>query len=116
MAASFFITPVAMGKESVQPAIQAAKHAALQALELDDMAGEVHALLGSIRLIETADFREAEREYQRALELAPQSALVHAQHGIYGLGRAGRLEEATEEIKRAIELDPLTPLYERKGR
>jgi serine/threonine protein kinase/tetratricopeptide (TPR) repeat protein len=99
------------GAVPFRDAVPAAKRAALQAIELDESAGEAYAALGVVRVLEM-DFRAAEAEFKCALQFAPESAFVRRVYAYFGLYMWGRFAEATQEVRRAIELDPLAVMAE----
>ena len=86
-----------------------ARHAVLQALDLDETLGEAHASLGFFKFLYDWDFSGAEEEFKRALTLNPSYAEAHHWYAIY-LANVGRHDEADQHAKRAIELDPLSLL------
>lgn len=87
---------------------EAAKVAALKALELDESLAEAHAALGVIKSHQH-DPEGAIQSFERALELNPGLAAVH-----YCLGRmhycSERHTEAQREMLKALSLDPLSML------
>jgi TolB-like protein/Tfp pilus assembly protein PilF len=82
--------------------------AALEAMRLDDSAGEPHAALGRIRMAEWR-WDEAERELRLAVELSPQFATGSQWYGTL-LMRLGRCDEALRLVTTGAKLDPLAPL------
>ena len=74
------------------PAEQAfsnAKAAVMKAIELDEMMGEAHAVLGHILMYEW-DWQGTEREIKRAIALTPNNAEAHRFYSVY-LRLQGRL-------------------------
>ena len=85
----------------------AAKTAALKALEIDDTVAEAHTSLAYYEGAVEWNWSGAELEFQRALELNPNYSTAHHWRA-YNLAAMGRLDESVAEIKRAQELDPLS--------
>jgi TolB-like protein/Tfp pilus assembly protein PilF len=81
-----------------------------KALELDEAAGEAHAISGAYRAWMDFDWTGAATDFDRALKLLPGSELVHRLRAIHYLVPTGRLKEAEDELALAIESDPLSPL------
>ena len=86
----------------------AAEHAALKAIELDETLAEAHAALAMSRFRSDGDLKGVEVEFKRALELSPGSATAHHWYSHYLLA-VGRSEEAIAEGKRAYDLSPVDP-------
>jgi excisionase family DNA binding protein len=80
-----------------------------KSLELDDLCGDAHALLGICRGLLDYDWPGAESAFRRAFELSPGSALVLIQHAWYHLVPRMRVAEALDEAQQAVALDPLSP-------
>jgi serine/threonine-protein kinase len=89
-----------------------AKAAALKAVELDEMLGEAHHALGSVKAFYERDRPGAEREYKRAIELNPGNSRAHNLYAFL-LASLGRHEEALAEAQRARELDPFSLVMNR---
>jgi len=85
-----------------------ARHAALQAVQLDDASAETHTSL-AILYVDMWDWNQAEREFQRAISLNPRYATAHHWFSDY-LSAVGQHEQAIEEEKKALELEPLSPI------
>jgi len=90
-------------------AMQAAKTAAMKALEIDATLGAAHTSLGVIKTLYDWDWLGAKQEFQYALELQPCDANARYWYAHY-LESMGRLDEAITEKKQALEVDPLSPL------
>ena len=90
-------------------ALNEAKMAALQALQLDPQLAEAHVALGHIKLWLDWDWPAAETEFKRGIALNGALALAHNQYAMY-LATLGRVPDAIAEVKRAQELDPLSPI------
>jgi TolB-like protein len=106
---------IRMGNYKVRPRKEVfpkAKAAALKAVELDEMLGEAHHALGSVKAFYERDRPGAEREYKRAIELNPGNSRAHTLYALL-LGRLGRHEEALAEAQRARELDPFSLVMNR---
>jgi tetratricopeptide (TPR) repeat protein len=98
----------ALAEYSVSPpegVAQAAKEAALRALELDDTLPEAHAALGYIRIVYDWDWRGAERDFRRAIDLDPYYAPAHHRYAVL-LSIMGRYDEGVAEIRQAQALEP----------
>ena len=97
----------AMGHLPGEEAFARAEAAATRALELEEGAGEAHAVMGAIQLFWHWDWSAAYRSFQKALSLTPGSAEVHQLYGLY-LRTTGELEASLEELRAAVQLDPLS--------
>ena len=84
-----------------------AKAAAIQALKLDGLLAEAHAVLGIVKLIYDYDCVGAKRELERAIEINPNYATAHFYYANF-LTIMGHHEEAITATKQALELDPLS--------
>jgi serine/threonine-protein kinase len=94
---------------SVDQAMNEARIALGNALEIDSSLAEAHTALGYYAM-EMYDWSGAEREFRRAIELSPSYALAHQWYAFNFLAPQGRLEEALREITHAVELDPVSPI------
>jgi TolB-like protein/Tfp pilus assembly protein PilF len=106
---------IRMGNYKVRPRKEVfpkAKAAALKAMELDEMLGEAHHALGSVKAFYERDRPSAEREYKRAIELNPGNSRAHTLYALL-LASLGRHEEALAEAQRARELDPFSLVMNR---
>jgi serine/threonine-protein kinase len=97
------------GTSSSREALERAREAIVRSLQLDDMFGEAHALLGACRGLLEYDWQGAEAAFQRARELSPGSAAVLMRHAWYHLVPRMRIAEAVKEAQQAVVLDPLSP-------
>jgi TolB-like protein len=96
---------------TTQPEIRARiREAITTSLQLDDLCGEAHAMLGVCRGIFDYDWQGADSSFRRAIELSPGSSSVLIHHVWYHLVPRLRIAEALEEAKQAVALDPLSPL------
>ncbi len=86
------------------------KAATLKALELDEMLGLAHAVLGVFLGFHDFDWSQTEREFKRAIELSPASPDVHSRYVWNYLVPTSRLDEAVVGLKRVSALDPVAPL------
>ena len=85
--------------------LEAAREAALRALELDPDSPEGHRALGSYHSWGHRDYQQALEEYSLAARRLPNDSLIVA-----GIGwvrrRQGRFDEAIAGLEKALELDP----------
>lgn len=88
-------------------AVEAARAAAVKAVEVDDSLAEAHTALAVVRFRLDWRWLDAEVEFIRATELNPGSATAHHFFAMY-LAAMGRSGEALVEIRRALALDPLS--------
>lgn len=93
-----------------QDAFNAAKHAALRALEITPNLGAAHASLGYAVLFGDWDVAEAENRLRRGLRLAPGYSIAHGWLSLLYLVQQ-RYEEALAEIRKARDIDPLSIPY-----
>ncbi len=82
-----------------------AEELAKKALEIDNMLGRAHSVLGLIRSSYYWDWEGAEREFKLGLELDPGSSITNILYASL-MGMTGRHDEAIALGKRAIQLDP----------
>jgi tetratricopeptide (TPR) repeat protein len=90
-----------------QDLFQAAKAAAMRALEIDETIAEAHASLANVKYSYDWDWSGAEGEFKRAIELNPNYSVAHQSYASY-LISTGRHEQAISEAKRVQALDPLS--------
>jgi serine/threonine-protein kinase len=85
--------------------LEAAREAALRALELDPDSPEGHRALGTYHYLGHRDYQQALEEYRLAAKRLPNDSLIVA-----GIGwvrrRQGRFDEAIAGLEKALELDP----------
>lgn len=93
--------------DAPRQAMQAARTAALKALEIDPDLAEGHSTLAGVKLRYDLDWRGAEEEQQRAIALNPNYATAHQRYSQY-LSFRERFDEALREARRAEELDPFS--------
>ena len=93
-------------RERPRSALEAARTAAKQALDLDPRLSEAHLALADVRVMLEWDWRGAEAAFLQAIALNPSEENAHRRYGMM-LSAASRLEEAIRETERACELDPL---------
>ena len=86
-------------------AMPKAEELAKKALEIDNMLGPAHGVLGLIRSSYYWDWEGAAREYKLALELDQGYSITNLTYGFL-MSTMGRHDEAIELGKRAIQLDP----------
>jgi TolB-like protein/Tfp pilus assembly protein PilF len=93
-------------RELPRVALEAAQHAAMQALAIDPTLCEAHLALADARRMLTWDWTAAESAYSQALALNPSYESAHRAYGMM-LSALGRHDDALRETERACELDPL---------
>jgi DNA-binding SARP family transcriptional activator/TolB-like protein len=79
----------------------------LEALALDSMLAEGHAVMGRVKLWWDRDFEAAERSLRRAIMLYPTHPDARAWYAYYLLHVRRRPEAALESMRLALSLDPL---------
>jgi tetratricopeptide (TPR) repeat protein len=97
-----------------RPALEAARHAATRAVELDQTLFEGHLALGEIRRLLEWDWRGAEAAYSRAVVLNPSHEGPHRAYAML-LASQSRLDEAIRESERACDTDPLCVIVNSSG-
>ena len=90
-------------------AMERARSAVRQALELDPQLASAHTMLGAALCQYDWQFGEGEREYHAAIALDPSDSDCHFYLG-YALLQTGRLAEGREQIEEAQQLDPLSTM------
>jgi len=108
LAESYRRLPI-IGDVDPNEAFPLAKAAAAKALEIDDMLGDAHSVLGWVALWYDWDWANAEKEFRRAIDLNPNVTEAHLGYGGL-LSNTGRHTEALEQARRGRELDPLSPV------
>lgn len=83
------------------------KHAARQAVALDERSPEGHVSLGCAAMCYDWEWQEAAREFERAIELDPTSAFAHLNYA-WCFTAMERRAEAVAKAQRAAELEPLS--------
>ena len=106
MAASYFLLGSVHRAMPPGEAMPKAEELAKKALEIDNLLGPAHAMLGTIRFASYWDWEEAEREFKLALELDPGASRTHVPYGFL-MSNMGRHDEAVALGKRAIQLNPV---------
>ncbi len=91
-------------------AMEQARRAALESLELDPHSAEAHTSLAIIRSHTEWDWEEAGELYRRAIELNPGYVRGRHWYGLDYLAMLGRFDEAGPQLEAARELDPLSPI------
>ncbi|MGB8510758.1 MAG: protein kinase [Pyrinomonadaceae bacterium] len=99
----------AYGNMPTEEAMNRAKAAAKDALELDESLPEAHTSLGVVHLKYDWNWTEAESRFRRAISLDPDYAPAHYWYS-HLLTITGRQSEAITESELARKLDPLSPL------
>jgi TolB-like protein/tetratricopeptide (TPR) repeat protein len=87
-----------------------ARATAEQALQLDPLLGEPHAVLANVAFSYDWNFEVAEKEFQRASALSPNNPTPHLWFSHYCIVR-NRLPQAFEENSRLLEIEPVSPLF-----
>jgi TolB-like protein/Tfp pilus assembly protein PilF len=87
-------------------ALEAARRAATQALELDPRDADAHAALAEVWRTVDWDWGVAEGGFARAIASNPSNTGAHRLYGLF-LAARGRERDALEAVGRACELDPL---------
>ena len=108
--ASALVATVGITAVPAQPTMEAARAAALRALELDAEMYDAHVQLGFIHHVYDRDAVRAEASMLEALRLAPSAAPSHAAYGFMLMMRR-RFGQARAAYLEARELDPLSLLY-----
>jgi len=93
-------------RERPRVALEAARTAAKQAIELEPRVAEGHLALGDVRRMLEWDWPGAEAEYVEAIALNPSQENAHRAYALM-LVTLSRPEEAVREVERACEFDPL---------
>jgi len=93
-------------RDRPRTALDAARGAAKQALDLDSRLSEAHLAFGDVRRMLEWDWRGAEAAYLAAIALNPSQENAHRGYGTM-LAMLGRADEAVRELERACDLDPL---------
>ena len=93
-------------RDRPRTALDAARGAAKQALDLDSRLSEAHLAFGDVRRMLEWDWRGAEAAYLAAIALNPSQENAHRGYGTM-LAMLGRADEAVRELERASDLDPL---------
>jgi TolB-like protein len=99
----------AYGNMPTEEAMNRARAAARQALEIDDSLPEAHTSLGVVHLKYDWEWAEAEKRLTRAISLNPDYAPAHYWYSNL-LTITGRQAEALAASERARKLDPDSPL------
>jgi eukaryotic-like serine/threonine-protein kinase len=106
LADAYSVAPPYTGMASQEANAQAIA-AARKAVELDSQLAEAHGAMAAA-LINSFQWAEAEKEFQRALELAPNIAQFHYFHAFVFLLPMKQTEAALDEFRTALTLDPLS--------
>jgi serine/threonine-protein kinase len=104
--AEHFFALTANGLLEPREMIPLARKWALEALQIDPMLAEPHALLGLLAATVTYDWAEAATRFQLATARQPITPYVRWLHGQY-LMQIGRSGEAVSEMERMLHEDPL---------
>ncbi len=88
-------------------AMEKARDAATQAINLDETLSEAHMALGFVHWQYDWNWQRAETEFRRALELNPNSSEAHGTYGFY-LILMGRDKEGLIEVDKANEISPMS--------
>ncbi len=107
LADTYFYSGYYFGKMDPTEAMPKAKHAALKALELDNLLAEAHTSLALVKFFFEWDLEGAAQELKSAIALNPNYATAYHAHSVV-LGAAQRHDESIAEARRALEVDPLS--------
>ena len=88
-------------------AMRKARHAALQALKLDEALPQAHFSLALVKWWADWDWTAAEAGFKRAIELDPNNASFRALYADF-LSTQERFPDAIAQAQRAQELDPIS--------
>lgn len=105
--ADAFVFLATMETEAPGPLMDAARKAAQNALDLQDLA-EGHSAMATVLGIGDWNWAGAEREFRRALELMPSFALARGAFAVGCLAPLRRHDEAVDQVRQAVRLDPLS--------
>jgi TolB-like protein/Flp pilus assembly protein TadD len=94
------------GVSSSEVSMPQAKHAALQAIELEPTLGEAWSSLAQVLDGYEWEREEAAQCYLKGISLNPGYATVHHWYGVDHLAMQGRFDEAETEMQMARLLDP----------
>ena len=89
-----------------RPAFEAARAAAVRALQLDHTDSDAHVTLAEVEKSANRDWARAEEAYRLALSFNPSNEGAHRLYGLF-LAARKRPAEAALAAERACELDPL---------
>jgi len=89
-------------------AYNAAREAAMKAIQLNDMLPEAHIAMGSVKMNCNWDWPAAERELCHAVMLNPGHADAHHMYAHY-LEVTGQFNQALSEMDRSLALEPVSP-------
>lgn len=92
----------------MQPSYELAERAAQEALTLDPLLADAHAVLGDIRMLKDWNWAIADAEFQKAIALAP--SLTTAYRYPMLLAARGQTDQALERILHERRVDPLSPM------
>jgi TolB-like protein/Tfp pilus assembly protein PilF len=107
LADTHFYSGYYFGKMDPTEAMPKAKHAALKALELDNILAEAHTSLALVKFFFEWDLEGAAQELRTAIAMNPNYATAYHAHSVV-LGAAQRHDESIAEARRALEVDPLS--------
>lgn len=100
---------VAYGPMRTKEAMDKARWAARQALEIDESLPEAHTSMGVIKFRYDWEWEQSEQLFRRAIVLDPEYAPAHYWYSNL-LAVSGRFEEALRESETAKALDPYSPV------
>ena len=83
-----------------------ARHAAEQAIALDEHLPSAYSALGFVHQMEW-DFGQADQNYRRAVQLGPNDIRAHIGYAIFLRNSLGRFDESVGWSQRSVEMDPL---------
>ena len=90
------------------PSYELAERAAQEALTLDPLLADAHAVLADIRMVHDWNWAIADAEFQKAIALAPSVTTAYRYPML--LAARGKTDQALERILHERTLDPLSPM------
>ncbi len=98
------------GHAPIRETYPSAKQMALNALAIDDSAGEAHLALGFMNWLLDWDLAASEREFRRAIELSPSNPEARLHYAMFLVTAGRRPSEAVAEAHYGLRLDPTSLL------
>ena len=104
--AHYFLALAAFSAIPTHEAMPKVPEGALNALSIDPLLPEAHALLGVVAGVYDYDWNEAGRRFQLAMAHDPVPPDVRLWYGVFYLGPLGRAQEAIAQHKTILRADP----------